>query len=1853
MTTDLLQAGFSEQEIAEYENRQKLSEAGFSRHEIESHFTSTDTKPSPIGQTFLKRCEKRQGVWGINQQLDGLFSGENDITDLLPTDVSYDFGKIVGITVKPEQTDESDNQKDILSAYEYFKNSIVNIIGKIIGISVKPEQTKDKMSNSLYYSVEFDLPLDMAYRMENSISSLLFGKGTTPTTARGRIANRYKAGKTSVKSMDLGYEVLKETWQDRDKYEEQLKNFEKLQGQVPEDVRKEFRGFWEKTAGATAEQIPILWESMKVGGPAALGGGFIGGMIAGIGSVAVPTIGEEPIAIGAGMKIGASVAAGLFAADRIRQLEAGGMFLELAEMKDEFGNRIDPKVAVVASHAVGAINGGIEVGKWGVLLSTFGIAPEAFKAAVGKVTKKLLGDKAIKSIVAGSIARYGIALGAETLQEIEQESTNILFGELAKELNNQRKGTDFKPITAEDLKNRYSEVTTESLRAFGIILAPGVGISGAIEAIKTKSDMKIEQVKVIREKDKIVLEVKAPEGKESVVEEISPGVELRQKAETEGAGIAQEATKETEATITPAETKKTATEDTEITKKTPWEMTREEFAPSLIDRVQEITKETEELAKSYGAMGAELVNPKQMGKVAKRIEKLADEKKNITNKAWVDKEHRKITQKAVKQGKPVPREVLEEYKSEKWAKEALEKGKGQEEKASAELNKLREKAKNLARLPGSLTEAQEKELDRIETRIDKLNAPKPPKRLISKEAYEKAKKRITDTGTMRMGIDPQGFLDMATIGAYHLESGIYDFAKWSKKMIEEFGDKVRPHLQKLWKDSNRIADADKAPDKEKQKILDELEKKWEKEWMDQFDKYDDVVLGVPDDIHHEELTFPEDEKKPAPVKPKEKKSFGLTRSEADILGPEFSGLARWAQAHDEPIGYKKGVADRAASAKEAIDRLRMASNIRKQHRIDAANLVYTFVPRQYRGDFLKRAIAIRTPLNAERFAEAIELWVNEYEFREAVRKIKKLKKTVEAETKYGETKYGRLPPGLREKVKSLLDYDMAKMTEKKEKRLKSRKEWINRVAAVVKGGLTEMPSDMEEKFADEYKDFTVINQNLIDEMHRLEQDNIHSISIDQINRAVEQVEKLLDEHSKKGKSRFRRRFENWHKKKVAAVNEIFEKGLVEKLAGVIGWTRDAATVDQYNIRTIVGFATGLQNDNMMNLLFDALVEGKHERARLYKESVEAWQKEVKKAKITTGGIKALEELVTVTIGGKDLELTRDDLLTIYGYTIADGTLKRLLTTEGLNILTIRLKGIKGALGMTSQEYRVDTPTVQELRAISDVVLPAHKKLLDIHFKIAREYGAPNINKTSIEVQNTEIADTRADARYLAVHREFGNRFSGEKMSETAKAVEMMGRFQPRSGGKQRMNIRSFTQEVMAGLQANALYSAMTIPMMEARSLLASKDYTDKMQKYGHRRALENLSSLYNRMLAYGTDAATMDLVFGQFFSQAGKSILSLRITGAAIQTASISAAYGVIDRRHFSFIMPTIAEITKLMVKYPFLWLRWKARQFDYVLGTLTAARGFKTMIMETTDLTDKFLNHYTWGDMFAIYNIYKAAERMTAEMYKVGSKEYENALLKTFERAMETQPMWDTLHRSKLTTDSGFFAKGFTMFMSARAAQFNVIAQAINDYQRKRISQAEMYKRIGNIAQAALTVSVIRQIIRKGIQIAGIGFLVALGLRDTPDEEELTGIAKDLAVKLPTETLFNMTGLNVVGSVLNAAVTGGMRASKFKWGAYDARNLRTGNFGVDLFVDMVTTGIEGVEFMTDLLTLKKSKDTRYKKGEYAFYDSGERFIRDVLVLASYRLGLPLMGPVSDLYYPLKRAYEGSKSKKTGKKTIR
>lgn len=81
------------------------------------------------------------------------------------------------------------------------------------------------------------------------------------------------------------------------------------------------------------------------------------------------------------------------------------------------------------------------------------------------------------------------------------------------------------------------------------------------------------------------------------------------------------------------------------------------------------------------------------------------------------------------------------------------------------------------------------------------------KRVIPQENYDQAKKNLSDPNKFKLGVgvDPiesaKTLKDLATVGAYHFENGLRNFSDWSKKMIEEFGEKIKQHLRDIWNES--------------------------------------------------------------------------------------------------------------------------------------------------------------------------------------------------------------------------------------------------------------------------------------------------------------------------------------------------------------------------------------------------------------------------------------------------------------------------------------------------------------------------------------------------------------------------------------------------------------------------------------------------------------------------------------------------------------------------------------------------------------------------------------------------------------------------------------------------------------------------------------------------------------------------------------------------------------------------------------------------------------------------------------------------------------------------------------------
>ena len=67
-------------------------------------FDKLRAKPEPpnYGTIAIPTTPEERGIWDYDKQLEQLF--EQDLESLLPMDVRYKFGRIVGMTEKPDET---------------------------------------------------------------------------------------------------------------------------------------------------------------------------------------------------------------------------------------------------------------------------------------------------------------------------------------------------------------------------------------------------------------------------------------------------------------------------------------------------------------------------------------------------------------------------------------------------------------------------------------------------------------------------------------------------------------------------------------------------------------------------------------------------------------------------------------------------------------------------------------------------------------------------------------------------------------------------------------------------------------------------------------------------------------------------------------------------------------------------------------------------------------------------------------------------------------------------------------------------------------------------------------------------------------------------------------------------------------------------------------------------------------------------------------------------------------------------------------------------------------------------------------------------------------------------------------------------------------------------------------------------------------------------------------------------------------------------------------------------------------------------------------------------------------------
>jgi hypothetical protein len=338
-----------------------------------------------------------------------------------------------------------------------------------------------RLTSGLYYTRRFGVPLEQSFDLVEQLGALHYGEEMPAATLWGRVKRSYQGGKAQTQAGDLAFDAWKQMLGDPEAYEKSREQIDKLMSKISPDYWQEERSFIERMLQESADVTPFALAAGKQGAAGAVIGGGI-----------TTALGVGPVP---GIKWGGA----LGAAERVAELETGLQLISLMQMKDEYGNRIDPNIAWAVSGGVGLLNGAIEVGQIATLASTLGISTKIFENAAQKATARLFAEGTLRQIAAKYVAQFGYTLSAETAQELVQEGVAITGDYLAVEINNLTKGTDIKPATGEEITARLLETAEKSAMAFAPMVVGGMGIGGLTRAIIGEKAEKAEGLRTTGE----------------------------------------------------------------------------------------------------------------------------------------------------------------------------------------------------------------------------------------------------------------------------------------------------------------------------------------------------------------------------------------------------------------------------------------------------------------------------------------------------------------------------------------------------------------------------------------------------------------------------------------------------------------------------------------------------------------------------------------------------------------------------------------------------------------------------------------------------------------------------------------------------------------------------------------------------------------------------------------------------------------------------------------------------------------------------------------------------------------------------------------------------------------------------------------------------------------------------------------------------------------------------------------------------------------------------------------------------------------------------------------------------------
>lgn len=942
--------------------------------------------------------------------------------------------------------------------------------------------------------------------------------------------------------------------------------------------------------------------------------------------------------------------------------------------------------------------------------------------------------------------------------------------------------------------------------------------------------------------------------------------------------------------------------------------------------------------------------------------------------------------------------------------------------------------------------------------------------------------------------------------------------------------------------------------------------------------------------------------------------------------------------------------------KARIQKIRTADAFKESLREDALSMIRAIDP-DLRKNFITRAMRVKTLKGLNKLAGEIAEGVRKMERQKAIKDLQKTIKGIEKKYRRGKVRLGKLPSPQREQIMKLMDsVDTRKLTAAKEADLLSLQHHVKGISSQLAGNLEALDADVEMAIR--------LPNERAAQLRRLSQMNVNDMDAESISLITQSLQNLLRQAELKGRLLREVGSEPLKGWLDAIQTEISptkgavkraRKGLAldpEKGRGLkfLSGLKRTAYLDDAHLDTLVQMSTAPYATKLRQILDDDLHLGLRRAYEMLNEWFTLSREEFKRIGFTA--LSQLEEKVTVTLGGKKVKLTHDHLLKLELHTRSPENLEAILDTKGWRI------------GDVVIEY---PETVDRLAELREALKPVRENpmlmgIADWTHKLNPLRSAA-INETSLKLEGYEVA---RDPLYTSRPRDLPVRIEGQK--DISIPPEQQGRYLPRIGGTHRLRLDKWSDDFLSGIESDAVYYGMAVPLRNARAVLSSDAFQLAMKNAGRDVELSNIITIIRRVQGVQTSQSFLEVFGRRLLNLFTTSALGARISSVGTQVMSAPAALAETGMRNANIIRPVGPEtINRIIEDSPMMSVRWLGRRIGVEVGQAAIADAFNVLFFgHAEQWSNKAMAGLTSGDKQAIGNIYKHQVipeikttprsgknispsdwngRDVADlppMTDPDSKAFREAAARRLEYVVRhTQPMFDMLDRSVSLSNPAVIERTFFMFRTALESQENIIMRAVDTWNKSAMDSAArraLSEDVGAVFAAAVSVAVWKRGFRWAITGGITAMLAGLGIFKFKEPREREDILKDLR----NDALKNIVALNKYGQFITRVTE---QAAGSIWG--DGYNWNRETFEAPLFETLQSVGDAAVAITRMLYntTLLDEFVEEQNKLDVEFNEQlADRIANDLTnaIKAGFNAGVrltgaPLLAPTQEFINPLIR----------------